>query len=157
MSDAPKLWFCRAGDFLAATDEKSLEFIRKLGDGEERAFKSMKVRSLKFHKRYWAMLDDIYPHITEIDISLTKTPAMMPIQSAEDLHTALKLISGHCWTKHIQGTPYVLRVPKPTNFADLSAEEWSEIYPRFLDAIHQRALPQIEVREVQGELMRLAS
>lgn len=151
------LYFCRAGDFLASTDGDSLKLIRKLGEGEECAFKPLRPRSLKWHKRYWLMLSQIAPHVSEIDISLGSTPAMMPIESAEDLHTALKLITGHCTTQHIKGTPYVLRVPKSTDFSSMTADEWQAYYPRVLDAIHQRALPQVEIPEIEQELARLAS
>lgn len=151
------VYFCRAGDQLAPTDADSLKLIRKLGDGEECAFKPLRVRSLKWHKRYWALMSQLWPHISEINISLGKEPVMMPIQSAYELHTAIKLITGHCITQHIKGTGYVLRIPKPTNFEEMTADEWEVYYPRALDAIHQRALPQIEIPEVEEELGRLAS
>jgi hypothetical protein len=155
MSD--KVWFARAGDFLVATDEQSLKCIRKLGEGEAVPFKPLRPRSLKWHKRYWAMLSDLWPHVTEINISLGPKPAMMPINSAEDLHTALKLISGHCITQHIKDTPYVLRIPLPTDFASLSADEWEKLYPRLVNAIHERAIPEIRVPEIAFEMARLAS
>lgn len=151
------IYLCRAGDQLASTDADSLKLIRKLGDGEECAFKPLRVRSLRWHKRYWLMLSEIAPHISQIDISLGDVPAMMPIQNKDDLHLALKLITGHCTTQHIKGTPYVLRIPKSTNFEEMDATEWEAYYPRVLDAIHQRALPQVEVPEVEQELARLAS
>lgn len=151
------VYFARAGDFLVSTDEDSLKIIRKLGDGEESAFKPLRVRSLKWHKRYWVMMDQVWPHLQEIDISLGPKPAMMPITSKDDLHTAIKLITGFCTTNHIAGTPYVLRVPKSTNFDSMTADEWALYYPKVLDAIHQRALPQIDIPEVANELARLAS
>jgi hypothetical protein len=152
-----RVYFCRTGDFLASTDEESLKLIRKMAEGEETAFKPLRPRSLKWHKRYWAMMSQIAPHISEINISLGPVPAMMPIQSAEDLHTAIKLIAGHCLTQHIKGTPYVLRIPLPTDFSSMPADEWEKFYPRALDAIHERALPLIEVPEVEQELARMAS
>lgn len=134
-----------------------MKYIRSLPDGEETAFKPMKVRSLKWHKKYWALLGDIAPHLTEFNISLGEVDAFMPIATPYDLHTALKLVTGHCITQHIKGTPYVLRIPKPTDFASMSGDEWTEFYPLALDAIHQRALPQIKVSEMREELTRLAS
>lgn len=151
------LYFTRAGDFLASTDVDSLKLIRKLGDGEECAFKPLRVRSLRWHKRYWALMSQLWPHISEINISLGAEPVMMPIQSSYDLHTAIKLITGHCITQHIKGTGYVLRIPKPTSFEEMDATEWEEYYPRAMDAIHQRALPKIEIPEIEQELARLAS
>lgn len=153
----PQLYFARAGDFLVPTDDESHAFVRKLGDGEETPFKPLKVRSLPFHRRYWSMISQISQHISEINISLGPAVAMMSIQSAYDLHTAIKLITGHCITQHIAGTPYVLRIPKPTNFDEMSADEWSDYYPRVITAIHERALPQVKLPEVEQELARLAS
>lgn len=151
------LYFAKAGDFLVSTDEAGLKFIRKLGDGEECAFKPLRVRSLKWHKKYWAMLGDTAPHLTEINISLGPTPVMMPITSKDDLHTAIKLITGYCTTQHIAGTGYVLRIPKSTSFEEMTGDEWEQYYPRVLDAIHQRALPQVEIPEVYQYLAGLAS
>lgn len=154
---ADRVYLARAGDFLASTDEESLKLIRKIGDGEEVAFKPLRVRSLLWHRRYWALMSQLSPHITEINISLGAEPVMMPIRSSYELHTAIKLITGHCITQHIKGTGYVLRIPKPTDFDSMTADEWSEFYPKALDAVHQRALPQIEIPEVEEELARLAS
>lgn len=153
----PQLYFARAGDFLVPTDDESRAFVRKLGDGEEAPFRPMRVRSLLWHRRYWAMISQISEYITEINISLGPVPVMMPIQTPYDLHTAIKLITGHCITQHIHGTSYVLRIPKPTNFEEMSADEWSQYYPRVISAIHERALPRIRVPEVQEELARTAS
>lgn len=154
---ADRVYLARAGDFLCSTDSDSLKLIRKLGDGEEVAFKPLRVRSLKWHRRYWKLMNDLSAHISQINISLGEQPVMMPIASAYDLHTAIKLITGHCITQHIKGTGYVLRIPKPTDFDSMTADEWAEFYPRALDAVHQRALPQIDVPEVEEELARLAS
>lgn len=152
-----KVWFARAGNFLAATDEQSLKLIRRLGEGEEMPFKALRPRSLKWHKRYWCMVSRISDHISEFNISLGNVPAMIPIQSPYDLHTAIKLVTGHCITQHIKGTPYVLRIPKPTDFESMSADEWEAWYPRVLDVIHARALPQIDIPEVEQDLAQLAS
>jgi hypothetical protein len=154
---ASRIYLARAGDFLASTDEESLKLIRRLGEGEEQGFKPLRIRSLPWHRRYWKLMNDLSQHISEINISLGSEPVMMPVASAYDLHTAIKLITGHCITQHIKGTGYVLRIPKPTDFDSMTADEWSEFYPRALDAVHERALPQIEIPEVEAELARMAS
>lgn len=154
---ASRVYFTRTGDFLASTDAESLKLIRKLGEGEEVAFKPLRARSVQWNRRYWAMLSQIAPYISEIDISMGSRPAMMPVTSAEDLHVALKLITGHCITQQIKGTPYVLRIPKSADFENMSADEWSAWYPKALDAIHQRALPQVDIPEIEEELARMAS
>lgn len=153
----PSLHFARAGDFLVPTDNESRAFVKKLGDGEETPFKPLRIRSLPWHRRYWSMVSQIADNVSEINISLGPAPAMMAIQCAYDLHTAIKLITGHCSTQHIKGTPYVLRIPKPTNFDEMTADEWSEYYPKVITAIHERALPQIKIPEVEQELARMAS
>ena len=161
---ASKLYFARAGNFLVSTDEKGLKFIRNMGDGEEIAFKPMRVRSLRAHKSYWLMISRVAEHISEFNISLGKIPAMMPITCPYDLHTAIKLVTGHCITQKLetsvgfgQKITHILRIPKPTDFEHMTADEWNEFRPRALDAIHERALPQIEIPEVEQDLAQLAS
>jgi hypothetical protein len=151
------VYFARAGDFLVSTDEESLRLIRKLGEGEAVAFKPLRTRSVLWHRRYWALMTQVSVHIETINISLGREPVLMPVTCAEDLHTAIKLITGYCTTQHIAGTGYVLRIPRSTSFAEMTADEWSQYYPKVLDAIHERALPQIEIPEVANELARLAS
>lgn len=152
-----KLYFARAGDCLVFTDVDSLKFIRKLGEGEECAFKALRARSLAWHRKYWGLISQLAAHLSEFNVSLGPVPAMIPITCPYDLHTAIKLVTGHCSTLHIKGTPYVLRIPKPTDFESMTADEWSAYYPRVLTAIHERALPQIDIPEVEQELAQLAS
>lgn len=153
-----RMWFARRDDALVPVDEEGVRLVRRLEQGECLMLRPMRPRSLAWHRRYWLLITRLAEHIESIDISLDpRHEAWMPIGSAEDLHTALKLITGHCDTHHIRGTPYVLRVPKRTDFESMSADEWAEYYPRVLDAIHERALPQIEVADIEMELARLAS
>lgn len=152
-----KLYFARAGDCLVSTDVDSLKFIRKLGEGEECAFKALRARSLAFHRKYWLLISRLAEHISEFNISLGHLRVMFPISCPYDLHTAIKLVTGHCTTVYIQDTRYVLRIPKPTDFESMTADEWSAYYPRVLTAIHERALPQIDIPEVEQELAQLAS
>ena len=152
-----KVWYYRQGDSLIATDQDALKLLRKLEEGEAIAFKPLRPRSLSWHRRYWLLISRLAEQLTEFNISLGEVPAMLPIASPYDLHTAIKMVTGHCVTQHIKGTPYVLRIPKPTDFESMTADEWSTYYPRVLDAIHQRALPQIGDRYLEDELARLAS
>ena len=157
MASSPPLHFCRVDRGLIPTESRAEEYVQKLGTGEEVALKVVRIRSLQWHKRYWALISDIAPHLTEINISLGEVPAMMPIKTPYDLHTALKLISGHCTTQHIAGTPYVLRIPLSTDFENMDGQEWKELYPKLLDAIHERALPEINIEALRDEFARMAS
>ncbi len=104
------------------------------------------------------MLSRIAEHLTQFNVSLDdRVEAFMPIASAEDLHTAIKLVTGHCHTHAVTGSRYILRIPKSTDFESMTADEWAEYYPKVLTAIHERALPQIEAADVEEDLARLAS
>lgn len=154
---ASRLWFGRIGDTLVHTDEESLRFIRRLDEGEAAPFKPLRPRSIKFHRRYWLMVSRVADHITGIQIDPANPKAVMPVECPEDLHVGLKFLTGHCKVFHVDGTDITYRVPLPTDFSSLTADEWAPHYEKCLQAINAYALPQIRDRFVLEEMQRLAS
>jgi len=154
---ASRLWFGRIGDTLVHTDEESLRFIRRMEEGESVPFKPLRPLSIKFHRRYWLMVSRIADHITGIQIDPKNPKAVMPVECAEDLHVGLKFLTGHCKVFHVEGTDITYRVPLPTDFSSLNADEWGPHYEKCLQAIHTYALPQIRDRFILEEMERLAS
>lgn len=112
-------------------------------------------RSGAWHRRYWLLMSMLAENVEEVDLG---NGAMLPIHDAEDMHTALKLLTGHChtYTTTVAGQVHVVRIPKPTNFREMSADEWPKYWARVLDAVHQRVLPGIG-EYAEEELARLAS
>ena len=153
-----KLWLAKVsrGDRigLVPTDAESQSAISRLGDGECRMFEEVRVRDLRSHKRYWLIMTRIAEHVDSIEID---DGVWMPIRSKEDVHTAMKLITGLYDTLPVAGTNYAVRIPKSTDFARMTPDEWEEFLPRVLDAVHAKILPHVPIPSVEHDLARLAS
>jgi hypothetical protein len=101
-------------------------------------------------------------HVTQVNIRELgddSPPVMMPVSDAESLHTALKFICGLCekYTIESGGETHIVRVPKSTNFQQMTPDEWAAYWPRVLDGVHQRVLPEVGSRFIEDDLARLAS
>ncbi len=149
-----KGWFARANEalLLAPADEASVKLVSRMEPGEGLELVVRKVRSLKFHRRYWALMTQVSYTVEKIEIG---PDAWMPVKTAEDVHLAMKLLTGHYYTHPIEGTDFIVRIPKPTNFDEMTAEEWSKFYKQVLDVLYERVFP--TVPNIDEELLRLAS
>ena len=84
----------------------------------------------------------------------------MPVHSKEDVHTAIKLCTGHCTTIFDANGNPVAAIPKSTNFESMTADEWSQYWPKVIDVIIERILPGVQWPEVELEIqkcMRIAA
>lgn len=160
-----KFWLTRTLSGLIPADAESQRVASKfpLGTTFEAETNTRQSRSGPWHRRYWLLMSRLAECVDSIDIrdinDATGEPMMYPVHCAEDVHTSLKYVTGHCH-KHVFDTPagtIVHRVPKPTNFEDMTPDEWAAYWPRVLDAIHQRVLPQVGSKFIEDDLARLAS
>lgn len=148
-------YFARHGNSLVATDTESERIIRRLDEGECQLFKRITVRDPVAHRRYWGLMSMIGHHVDQIEIDcLRGQPVYMPIFGKENAHTAMKLCTGHYDTLPVGGTHYAVRVPKPTNFEDMSPDEWLAYWPRVMDVVEHKVFPEVEIPEVQIEMMK---
>lgn len=148
-------WFARMDDHLVATDETSLRVIRRLEQGECQLFKRIAVRDPVAHRRYWGLMSMIADHVEQIEIdSVRGQPVFMPIHTKENAHTAMKLCTGHYDALPVGGTHYAVRIPKPTNFEDMSPDEWALYWPRVMDVVCSKVFPEVEIPEVQTEMLK---
>jgi hypothetical protein len=159
-----RTWITKTLSGWIAADGESQRVLNKfpLGTTIEADVKTRQSRSGPWHRRYWLLMSRLAENVDRIDIrDLHDTdgePMMYPVHCAEDVHTALKYITGHCH-KHVFETPagrLTHRVPKPTNFDEMTPDEWAAYWPRVLDAVHQRVLPSVG-GYAEDDLARLAS
>jgi hypothetical protein len=62
----------------------------------------------------------------------------------------------HKHTITVGAETFIHRVPKSTRFEEMTPDEWAAYWPRMLDAVHQRVLPNAS-SYMQDDLARLAS
>ncbi len=150
-----KIWLARQHNSLIATDEDGLRVIHRLGEGECQCFNRVTVRDPVAHRRYWGLMTMIGHHVDRIEIDrIRKEPVYMPIFNKDNAHTAMKLCTGHYDTLPVGGTHYAVRVPKSTNFEDMSSDEWLAYFPRVMDVVCSKVFPEVEIPEVQTEMLK---
>lgn len=149
-----EVWFQRVNDALIATDDDSLKLIRRLEQHECKAFRPVGVRDPVAHKRYWAMCTQTAKHLTKIEIDRVdgKPVYMRLFGDKSRAHAAMKLCTGLYDTLPVGGSDYEIRVPRSTNFEDMTPEEWIAYWPKVLDVLLEKVAPEIEVPEAQAEM-----
>jgi hypothetical protein len=152
-----RVWFEKTLSGARPADAEAAAVLRKFKPGTtfEAEVITRQNRSGAWHRRYWVLMSMIAENIEEIDIG---HGAMMPIHGGEDVHIAVKLLTGHVdtYTTEVDGQLHIVRIPRPTNFREMSPEDWAKYWPKVLDAVHQHILPGIG-GYVEEEIARLAS
>lgn len=153
-----KLWLTRTlTGFVPADDDSAAVAKRvKIGTTIPADITTRNARSTQWHRRYWLLCSMLAANVESVEI---EPGCAMPIHSADDMHTALKFLTGLCDTYTVErgNVRTLLRVPRSTAFDRMDADEWAAHWNRVLDAVHQQILPGVEIVEVEQELARLAS
>jgi hypothetical protein len=150
-----KIFLARHGDSLVSTDEESLRVIRRIGEGECQYFKRIAVRDGVAHRRYWGLMRLIANNVDQIEIDRIRgVPVYMPVFNEQNAHTAMKLCTGHYDTLPLGGSHYAVRVPKATNFEDMTPDEWLAYWPRVLDVVQEKVLPGVSVPTAEFEMLK---
>lgn len=108
---------------LKSFGDSDLEYIKKLKVGEAVEVEVKRPRNIKFHKKYWALLNivysnqEMYNNIDHLRHDLTIAAGFY------DLRT----------TMHGE----VLKWPKSISFSSMDQSEFEELYSRTLDVIVQ--------------------
>lgn len=140
----------RGRGFLPASEE-ALKAHARMEDGEIGVFKVCAVRDPVAHGRYWALMTLCATNCERIELPYN---AVMLIHNKNDVHTAIKLCTGHCDTIFDRFNLPVYQVTKSTDFASMTKDEWDAYWPRVLDVIQERILPGVSIPEVRLEIER---
>ena len=146
-----KLWIAKHGrGFLPACDE-SEKLHRRMEVGECAHIKVIRVRDIVAHRRYWKLMEMCADNCERIEI---KRGVFMAVRCKEDVHTAIKLCTGHYDAIFDADGREVACVPRPTSFEDMTADEWNEYWPRVLQVVGDQVLPGVSLPSVETEIMR---
>ena len=109
-----KSWYAKAGDMLAAACEEAEKLIRRLGPGEGVMMQAVKVRSLSWHRMYFACC-------REIGVNQD------PQRDKDSIDYELRIRAGHYEVIFVDGIE--VRYPKRIAFDKLTADQWAQLWP----------------------------
>jgi len=147
-----RLELFKLNDGFLPADEVARRLLARLDDGEVLPFKSIRVRDLKSHRRYWKLME-LCAHTCE-QIQLPGG-GLMEIRCKEDMHTAVKLCTGHCTRIFDADGNLAFVIPSPTNFDDMEADEWDRYLPKAHEVIREKVLPGVPDSVVETEILKL--
>lgn len=134
--------------WLPASDD-AIKVHKRMEAGEIGWFKPIRVRDLTAHRRYWKLLTMCAENCERIELPYGGS---MEIHDKDDVHTAMKICTGHVtWVLDSFGKER-FAIPKDTNFEAMTADEWNEWWPRVLDVVAERVMPGIQLPEIEHEI-----
>lgn len=135
------LWFYRLGKTLVPADEESEAALQPIAQGEAILVQLKRERNLRFHKKYWALIDLIF-----------RNQEKFPTKN--HMHVAVKLAAG--WFD-----PYVMLdgttvyVPRSIAFSAMDESEFTQFYGEAVEAII-RVLPQFDAQFLLNAVVEFA-
>lgn len=119
-----RLWLCKVNgknqSGLIATDAAGRAEIAKMGDGEVAEFEMRRVRSLPWHRKYFATCREIGRN-------------QDPQRDEDSIDHELRILAGHYDVMKLRdrksGELYEVLTPKRIAFHKLTGDEWSALYP----------------------------
>lgn len=116
-------WFMRKGDALLPADDKAVRAVRRLAEGEAVMLEMKRSRSSSWHRFFMKCCSVIGEN-------------QDPIRTEHQIKEALKEAAGHVDTlTSPTGTKFTF--PKSIAFAELSADEWDELWPSLDEAMRR--------------------
>lgn len=139
--DAPLL-MRKGANSLEPADEGAFAYLRSLKLGEVYRVEVKRPRSLRDHKRYWALCTFVW----------TNTEAFA---SPDEVHEYLKLRGGHCSIIVSQTTGEIYKVAKSISFKAMHANKWDEFWQRCKDVVREDFIPTMSDADLEFELQKL--
>lgn len=129
-------------------DRTDAEAIGKMRDGEPYRVKVSMPRNIRFHKKFFALLNLVFDNLPEY--IPTKTPDGEPIQirTTEDLLWHIKMQVGHYTTRVTLGGKIVHEADS-ISFASMDEAEFQDFYDRAMAVILKYFLPETNREEIE--------
>ena len=132
---------------------RGLSGLNPFGEEAEKLFRSMKIgdvvmveirrpRNPMQHRLYW---------------QLCRTVAMNhdTLQNEEQVHQVIKILTGH--TDIVRVGDQLIQVPRSIAFDKMDQKEFDQFFERAKDVVVSELLPGVGLRELQDEILRMAS
>jgi hypothetical protein len=124
-------------------DQASKDALAKLDDGQHVTIEIRRPRSIKFHRRYWALVSLVWENIDQ-----ERYP------TADDLHAALKVCAG-IRTQIVLPDGTIGFIPGSIAFDKMSADEFNAFYNRICDLVAKYFIPGIDKAALKAEVSDL--
>lgn len=145
-------WIAKHGRGFLPADEETERAHGRVEVGECIPVRFLRVRDITAHRRYWLLMTVCAKNCERIEVA---HGVFMEIKTKENVHTAMKLCTGYYDELCDAENRPVARIPKSTNFDEMTADEWAEYWPRVCDVVQEQVLPGVSLPEVQLELFKL--
>lgn len=135
--------------------ETSEKLSRKLDIGEavEVDWKSRNTRSVKWHRRYWALCNMIYQNVERITVG----GEVIEFNSIDKVHLTLKGLAGLVDGVIVLPDGSRAYLIRSIAFDAMTAEEWADAWNKLVDATHKYILPQVPVAIIENEIAKIAA
>lgn len=136
--------------FLPASEDAQKVYAR-MSPGEICWFNVLRIRDPVAHRRYWALMSLVADNCERIELPYG---GVMIIHNKNDVHTAIKLCTGLVDVIFDAFGKPAFQIPKSTNYEAMTADEWSEYWPKVTQVIQDTILPGVSIPEMETELLK---
>ncbi len=119
------------------TDDEGTEAMRKIGDGELVRVRWTRPRNIRFHRKFFAMLQIILANQEHY-------------KSIDDLLDVCKLRIGHVRT--VETAKGIERFPASISFANMDETAFGEFYERAIDWMLTEVIPGLQRQHLDAEV-----
>jgi hypothetical protein len=143
------------GSFVAAC-ETSEAYARRVSPGEaiEVDLKTRNTRSVRWHRKYFALCTLIYNNVERIQMP---NGDYIEFTSVEVVHMTLKGLAGLYDSMITMPDGTRLGLVRSIAFDNMNADEWAIAWSQILDAVHKHVLPSVKMSEIENEIARIAA
>lgn len=144
----------KLGQGFLPSGEDAEKVHRRMDPGELIWVEICRIRDIVMHRRYWKLMTLCADNCERI---VCDDGAVIPIRDKDDMHVAMKLLTGHCEYVFdaVSGRP-LLAIPMRTNFEELDADQWLEYWQKVTVAVTTKVLPGVRGEFPGLEILRCA-
>jgi len=126
---------------MEAADEASYEIMKKFKHGEVYKVKIWKPRNIKFHRKFFALLNSSYDIQNKYNTFEAYKYEVLLRAGHYEIHTTLKGVQ--------------VPVIKSLKFSDVDDIQFEEIFSNTIDAILNYFIPEMPEDDLRGEVQRI--
>lgn len=137
--------------YLAPAFPDDHEKVIKIRPGEVYRAKVTMPRNIKFHRKFFALLNLTLENLPEDFRLVTATGQQVPVKTTKDLLWLIKMETGH-YEKRVTLRGDITYEAKSISFARMDQSEFEDFYNSAVNVILQYILPYTEQEELEREV-----